>query len=143
MATNAPVEFVLIGFEGDQFSSELVPALIELVDSGTVRILDLVFVRKHADGSVTSFEYDDLPELSAYGEINGESDGLWSESDILDAAEVLDPGTAAALIIWEDLWAARFGAAVRASGGRLITGGRFAQDEIEAALAALDAEGDN
>jgi uncharacterized membrane protein len=138
MSDLAPVEFVLIAFDGDQFSSDLVPSLVELTQSGTIRILDLVFIRKHADGEVTAFEYDDLPELAPWGEIDGEADGLWSEDDILDAAEVLDPGTAAAVLVIEDLWAARFGAAVRASGGRLITGGRIPHDEIVEILGAIE-----
>ena len=76
-----PVEYVIIGFPGNQFKGEIIPALADLVESGTVRILDLVFVMKDAEGNVTSAEYEDLPGMD---DLDGEADGLFNEDDLLD-----------------------------------------------------------
>ena len=105
-----PVEYVIIKFPGNQFKGEIVPALADLVESGTVRILDLVFVMKDEDGNIASLEYEDLPGLA---DVDGEADGLLNEEDLEMAAEVLEPNSSGLLIVWEDRWATPLAALTR------------------------------
>ncbi len=135
--TTGPVEYIIVGFPGNQFNGEIAPELIKLVESGTVKILDLIFIGKDADGNVLSFEIDDLDELAGFGDLDGEVGGLISPEDIEFAASTLEPDSSAALLIWEDLWAAPFAEAVWKSGGVLIDGARIPRALIEPALAAL------
>ncbi len=132
-----PVEYIIVGFPGNKFNGEIAPELIALVESGTVRILDLIFIGKDADGSVLSFEIDELDQLAGFSGLDGEVGGLISPEDIEFAAGQLEPNSSAALLIWEDLWAAPFAAAVRNSGGVLLDGARIPHELIEPALAAL------
>ncbi|MGD0313965.1 MAG: DUF6325 family protein [Acidimicrobiales bacterium] len=132
-----PVEYIIVGFPGNKFNGEIAPELIALVESQTVRILDLIFIGKDADGSVLSFEIDELDQLAGFGGLDGEVGGLISPEDIEFAAGQLEPNSSAALLIWEDLWAAPFAAAVRDSGGVLLDGARIPHELIEPALAAL------
>jgi uncharacterized membrane protein len=130
-----PVEYLVIGFPGSQFNGDVVPALAELVDSGTVRIIDLVFISKDLDGNILSFEYDGLEgAAAAYADLEGTADGLFSEEDVLEAAELIAPGSSAALLLWEDLWATRFAEAVRGSGGQIVAGSRVPHELVQAAL---------
>jgi uncharacterized membrane protein len=131
-----PVEYIIIGFPENQFKGEIVPALADLVESGTVRILDLVFVTKDADGDVTSIEYEDLPGL---GDIDGEVDGLVSEEDLEMIAEVLEPNSSGLMIVWEDVWASRLAAAIRGAGGVILSGERIPHDIVEAAFEGIPA----
>ncbi len=135
--TIGPVEYIIVGFPGNQFTGEIAPELIALVESGTVKILDLIFISKDADGNVLSLEIDDLDELAGFGNLDGEVGGLISPEDIEFAASELEPDSSAALLIWEDLWAAPFADAVRRSGGVLLDGARIPHALIEPALAAL------
>jgi uncharacterized membrane protein len=131
-----PVEYIIIGFPENQFKGEIVPALADLVESGTVRILDLVFVMKDADGTVTSVEYEDLPGMS---DLEGEADGLLREEDLEMVAEVLEPNSSGLMIVWEDLWASRLAAALRDAGGVIISGERIPHDIVEAAFEGISA----
>jgi uncharacterized membrane protein len=131
-----PVEYIIIGFPENQFKGEIVPALADLVESGTVRILDLVFVMKDAAGTVTSVEYEDLPGVS---ELEGEADGLLSEEDLEMVAEVLEPNSSGLMIVWEDLWASRLAAALRDAGGVILSGERIPHDIVEAAFEGISA----
>ena len=131
-----PVEYIIIGFPENQFKGEIVPALADLVESGTVRILDLVFVMKDADGTVTSVEYEDLPGVS---ELEGEADGLLSDEDLEMVAEVLEPNSSGLMIVWEDLWASRLAAALRDAGGVILSGERIPHDIVEAAFEGISA----
>ncbi len=130
-----PVEYVIIEFPGNRFTGEIAPAIAALVDRGLVHIIDLVFVRKDADGSVTYFEYDDLDELSGFAEIDGEADGLLSDTDIAEMAVDLAPDSSALFVVWEDTWAGDLGRAVRKVGGELIAGGRIPYQIVDEALA--------
>lgn len=121
----APVEYVVIDFPGNRFTGDIVPALVELVESRTVRILDLVFVKKDEDGTVTSFEFDQLDELGDFASIDGDAGDVLSEDDVLELADSIPECSSALLIVWEDLWAAKLGRAVRDAGGELIDGGRI------------------
>ena len=138
MTAIGPVEYVLIAFPGNEFTGGIAPAIGDLVASGTVRILDLVFISKAADGTVTSFEYDDNPLTAAFAEIDGEADGFLDEEDILAAADGLDADSSALLIVWEDLWASKLGAEIVASGGQLVAGGRVPHVVVQNLFAVLD-----
>jgi uncharacterized membrane protein len=134
MSSIAPVEYLIIGFPGNQFNGQIVPALTELVQSGAVRILDLIFIMKDAEGEVTAFEYDELDDLLPLGAVTEESMGLLNDEDVEMAAETLEPNSSAAFLVWEDLWASKFAAAVRDSGGVFIAGERIPHDIVQAAI---------
>lgn len=135
-----PVEYVIVGFPGNRFNGDLVPALERLVESGTIRIIDLLFITKDAEGNVDAFEYEDHEDLAPYGTITEELDGLLNDEDIEMAAEVLEPDSSAAFIVWEDCWAREFAEAARASGGVILAGERIPHQIIEEALAAVGAD---
>ena len=132
-----PVEYIIVGFPGNQFNGEIAPELGKLVESGTIRVLDLVFITKDADGNVGAVEFEDHDDVALFNALEGEVGGLISEEDIEYAGTGLEPNSSAALLIWEDLWAAPFVAAMRDSGGVLIEGARIPHELIEAAEVAL------
>jgi hypothetical protein len=134
-----PVEYLVIGFPENRFTGAIVPALTELVESGTIHIIDLVFVSKDADGVVTSFEFDALEELAPYAALDGEAGGLLSDEDIELAVDALEPNSSAALLVWEDTWAAPLAAALRDAGGVLLAGERIPHEIVQAALDELSA----
>jgi hypothetical protein len=131
-----PVEYLICSFPGNKFSGELAPAVAQLIDDKVVRILDLLFVSKDEDGTVHSFEIDQLDELAPFMELEGEAGAWLSDEDVEHAAEALEPNSSAVLLIWEDLWAAPFADALYNSGGVVLEGGRIPRDIIEAAAAA-------
>ena len=133
-----PVEYVIIGFPGNQFKGEILPALADLVERNTVRILDLVFVIKDEEGNVTSAEYEDLPGMA---DLDGEADGLFSEEDLLMAAEVLEPNSSGLLIVWEDTWATPLAEAIRNAGGVIVAGERIPHEIVEGAFEGIPAAG--
>jgi uncharacterized membrane protein len=141
MTSMGPVEYVVIGFPGNRFKGEIVPAVAELVDHDVVRILDVVFIKKDADGNVTMFEYDSLDDVLAFGfaDVDGEAGGVLNDEDLELAAEALEPDSSAALIVWEHRWAARVAQAIRDAGGRIIAGERVPDEVVEQALADLAA----
>ena len=134
-----PVEYIIVGFPGNQFNGEIAPELGKLVEKGLIRILDLVFIMKDADGEVSALEYEDHDDVALFNALEGEVGGLISTEDIEYAAAELEPNSSAALLIWEDVWAAPFVEAMRASGGILIEGSRIPHDLIEAAEIELAA----
>ncbi len=132
-----PIDYLLVEWPGRQPTGEAAPHLIDLVDRGLIRIIDLTFITKAEDGSVALLEIADLgQEVEAFAEFAGASSGLLSEDDIAQAADALEPGTSAALLVFENSWAAPFATAVRRSGGQLVASGRI---PIQAVIAALDA----
>ena len=135
----APVEYLIIGFPGNRFSGEIMPALTELVENGVIRIIDLVFVKKDADGEVTTFEFEDLQEAAELGfaDLDGEAGGLLSDEDLDLAAAALAPDSSAALIVWEQRWAERIADAIRNAGGEIVAGERIPATVVDAALAGL------
>jgi hypothetical protein len=133
--TSGPVEYIIVAFPGNKFTGEIAPELIELVASGTVRILDLIFIGKDADGSVISFEIDELDALAGFEDLDADVGGLISPADIEYAAAALEPNSSAALLLWEDLWAKPFADAVRRADGILIEGARIPHEVIESVLA--------
>jgi uncharacterized membrane protein len=134
-----PVEYIVLGFPGNNFTGEIAPALAKLIESKTIRLLDLLFVGKDADGNVLAIEFDELEELAAFAGIEGEVGGIIGEDDIAHVAEALEPGSSAALLIWEDVWATEFAVAVRDSGGVLLEGARIPYEIVEAVFADLPA----
>jgi hypothetical protein len=135
--TTGPVEYIIVGFPGNQFNGKIAPELIALVESGTIRILDLIFIGKDADGAVTSLEIDQLDVSIGFAGLDADVGGLISPVDIEFAARSLEPNSSAALLVWEDLWAAPFADAVRQSGGVLLEGARIPAEMITPALADL------
>ena len=136
-----PVEYIILGFPGSHFKSEIVPALAKLIDSRTVRIIDLIFILKDGDGNVTTFEFDQLEELAPFSTLEGEISGLINQEDVAYAADALEPNTSAALLVWEDTWATEFAEAVWNAGGVMLEGARIPAALIETAstdLAASD-----
>ncbi|HRW37487.1 MAG: hypothetical protein KDB04_07960 [Acidimicrobiales bacterium] len=132
-----PVEFLTIAFPGNRFDGSIVPELERLVSSGTVRIIDLVFVSKDAEGNITTYEYEDLEgDAAAFGHLDGEAGDLISDEDIELAAADLDLESSAVFLLWEDLWAAPFAEAVRAADGVIVAGGRIPHEAVQAALEA-------
>jgi len=133
-----PVEYMIVGFPGNEFNGEIAPALADLVESRTIRVLDLVFIAKDEAGNHVAVEYDEHEVLAAFGDVDGHVGGLISHDDIEYAAEALEPNSSAALLVWEDLWAKSLVDAMRDSGGVLIEAARVPHDLIEPALAALE-----
>ncbi len=129
-----PIDYVVVEWTGRQPHGEAMPHLIELVDSGVIRLLDLVFLEKDHDGRISILEVSDLgPEFS---EFDGARSGLLDDEDIDEAATALQDGTSAALLIWENRWAAPFATALRRNGAQLVASGRV---PVQALLAASDA----
>ena len=134
-----PVEYVVIGFPGNRFKGEIVPAVAELVDNDLVRIIDVAFIKKDADGNATMFEYDALDDVLEFGfaDIDGEAGGVLNDEDLQLAAQALAPDSSAALIVWEHRWAARVAQAIRAAGGRIVAGARVPDEIVAQALTDL------
>jgi hypothetical protein len=133
-----PIDYLVIEFPDRQPRGEAAPLLLDLVDRGLIRILDLMFITKDADGTISGLEIEDL-DASGAGEFKtfqGASSGLLDESDRDEAGNALEPGTAAVLLVFENRWAAPFARAVRKAGGQLVASGRL---PVQAILAALDA----
>jgi hypothetical protein len=130
-----PIEYMVVGFPGNKFSGEIAPALADLVESGTIRIIDLTFISKDEDGEVSAFELNDMEPVfqEALRSAGAREGNLLSEDDVHDVAEGLDPNQSAALLVWEDLWAARFTQAVRNADGVLLDLQRVPHDVATAA----------
>ena len=135
MAELGPVDYLIVAFPGNKFRGEIAPALAELVDAGTIRIMDIAFVGKDADGEVAAFELTELdPDVREGLERMGiEVTGLFNEEDLMAAAEELDPNSSAALLVWENLWAAKVAQAMRDAGGVLFDFGRIPHEVVQAA----------
>ena len=132
-----PIDYVLVEWPGQQPTGEALPHLVDLVDRGLIRIIDLTFITKGEDGSVAMVEIADLGDEIAVFE--GASSGLLHDDDIAQAGEVLEPGTSAALLVYENAWAGPFAGAVRRSGGQLVASGRIPAEDFLAALDAAEA----
>jgi uncharacterized membrane protein len=135
-----PIDYLLVEWPGRQPNGEVAPHLVDLVDRGLIRILDVTFIAKDEDGNVTALELADLGgEVTELAVFEGASSGLIGDEDLEQAGEVLEPGTSAALLVFENSWAAPFVGAVRRSGGELVASGRIPADDILAALDAAEA----
>jgi Family of unknown function (DUF6325) len=138
-----PIDYYVVEFPGSKMTGEGLPILVDLVDRGIIRILDLVFVRKEFDGSVTGLAIADLDgdgqlDLAVF---EGASSGLLSDSDIKDAGGILEPGSSAGIIVFENRWAAPFVGAMRRSGAEVVATGRIPAQDVIDALEAAEAAG--
>ena len=134
-----PVDWIVVEFPGSRFNGQIAPALLDLVERDLVRVLDLLVLKKDADGSLEAFELSDLDE-GEIGELRGyesELAMLLSEEDVNSLAAAIEPGSSAGVLVWENTWAAPFASAVRRSGGQLVASGRI---PIQALLAAVEAD---
>jgi hypothetical protein len=134
--STGPVEYVVVGFPDNKFQGQIAPALRELVDNGTLRVLDLALVVKDADGNVTAMEaeYGDSRAFGALETIASDRGGFVTASDLEQVGAFLQPNSSAALLLWEDLWAQRFADAVRDAGGVLVDIQRVPHEIVEAAI---------
>jgi hypothetical protein len=137
-----PVDYLVVEFPGTNVSGEPMLRLLDLVDQGVVRVLDLVVVRKDEDGSVTVLEIADLDGDGEFdvAVLEGAASGLIGSDDIGDAAAVLDPGRTAAVLLYANLWAAPFTSALRNAGAELVASGRVALPALLDSLDAAEAE---
>ncbi len=136
-----PVDYLVVEFPAgaSNFSGEMAAELASLVDKGIVRVLDVLILTKDADGSVEAFEIDDLDAVGELQQIEAQLAELLAEEDVEHLAAAMEPGSTAGVLIWENLWAAPFGAAARRAGGQLVASGRI---PIQAIAAALEADAD-
>ena len=138
-----PVDYIVVEFPADKadFSGAMAAELTALVKRGVVRVLDLLILKKDLDGSVEGFESHDFGDTDLAGliELETELAMLLAEEDVEAIGASLEPGTVAAVLIWENLWAAPFGAAARRSGGQLVASGRIPIQAIAAAVEADEA----
>jgi hypothetical protein len=135
-----PVEYMIVAFPGNKFTGQIAPELAELVESETIRIIDLTFVGKDADGNVVGMELLELdPEVqNAFEKMGVEVTGLLGEDDIALAADALEPNSSAALLVWEDLWAAKLAQALRDADGVLIQRQVVPHEVIQEAREAVE-----
>jgi hypothetical protein len=140
-AETGPVDYLVVEFPGNRMKGEALSRLVDLVDAGTIRILDLVFVRRDVDGSTLAVEIADLDgdgvlDLAVF---EGASSGLLGADDLDAAASVIEPGSSAGVLVYENTWAAPFVGAVRRAGGVLVAGGRIPVEDVLATLDDLEA----
>lgn len=130
-----PVDYAIIGFPGNKFRGEIGPALADLVDAGTIRIIDIAFVGKNADGDVVAFELTELdPDVQkGLEKVGVEVNGLLSEDDLMESGQALEPDSSAAMIVWENVWARKVTQAMRDAGGVLLAFERVPHETVQAA----------
>ena len=133
-----PIDYVVVEFPGNRMTGEAMPLLVDLVDRGVIRILDLAFVRKDLDGTVSGLTISDLDADGAehFAVFEGASSGLLDDDDLAEAGGILEPGNAAGVVVYENTWAAPFAAALRRSGAQMVASGRI---PVQALLASADA----
>src|SRR6185437_14604666 len=133
-----PVDVAVIAFEGDDINGSVAPALTDLQATGTVQVIDLAFVRKDANGTISIIELVDERVDHAFDRVMEEQFDLLSEADLTDIASGLEPSTAAMVIVWENSWAARFASAIAECQGRVAMLERIPRENVQRALAALN-----
>lgn len=140
-ATVGPVEIAIIGFFENRFTGEIAPAIAELIDSGTVAILDLLFVTKDADGTVTVIELGELDDeevAAAYRDLDGSAGGLLNDEDLERVGDLLAPNSSGLALVWENAWARPLVAAIARAGGVLLAHDRIDAATVNAVLDELD-----
>ena len=130
-----PVDFAVIAFPGNRFRGEIAPAIGELIDAGTIRVIDIAFVGKSADGDAVAMELTELdPDVQdALDKIGVEVGGLFNEDDLMDIADGLEPNNSAAVLVWENVWARKVTQAMRDAGGELVAFERLPHEVVQAA----------
>jgi len=131
-----PIDYVVVEFPGSGMTGEGLPLLVDLVDRGIIRIIDLLFVKKELDGSLTALELSGatgggIPELAVF---EGAASGLLGEEDLAEAASVIEPGNSAGVLVYENAWAAPFAAALRRGGAQMVASGRIPLQDLMDAL---------
>ncbi|HTY71660.1 MAG TPA: DUF6325 family protein [Actinomycetes bacterium] len=137
------VEVAVVDFPGSRFNGRIAPALGSLVESGIVRVIDLAFVSRDADGTVDAFELGELGEgddARAFLDVEGAAGGLLSVEDLAKVGQLLDPGSSAVVIVWENVWARPLVTAIEDAGGRLLLHDRIDAGSVQRALEAIEAE---
>ncbi len=134
-----PIDYVIVEFpaETSNFTGEMAKELLALVDSGTIRVVDILILTKNDDGTVEAMELSDIEDLGPLQAVEAQLAELLAEEDVENLAAAMDPGTTAGVLIWENLWAAPFASAARRSGGQLIATGRI---PIQAIIASIEAD---
>src|SRR3954471_274323 len=134
-----PVDYIVVEFPAaaSNFTGEMAEALLALVDSGTVRVIDILILTKNEDGTVDAKEFSDVENLGPLQKVEGQLAELLAADDVVHLAAAMDPGSTAGVLIWENLWAAPFASAARRSGGQLIADGRI---PIQAIIASIEAD---
>jgi hypothetical protein len=134
-----PVDYVVVEFPAgaSNFTGEMAEELVALVNSGTIRLIDVLILTKNEDGTVDAMELSDIEELGELQALEAQLAELLAEEDVENLAAAMDPGSTAGVLIWENLWAAPFAAAARRSGGQLIATGRI---PIQAIIASIEAD---
>jgi hypothetical protein len=134
-----PVDYLVVEFPAGEanFNGEMAAELAALAESGTVRVLDLLILRKDADGAVEALEIDDLEEVDELRALETDIAEILAEEDVVHLAAAMEPGSVAGVLVWENTWAAPFASAARRAGGQLIASGRI---PIQAIAASMEAE---
>ena len=134
-----PIDYIVVEFPAgaSNFTGEMASELLKLVDSGIVRVIDVLILRKDEDGTVDAMELSDIPELGELEKVEAQLAELLAAEDVEHLAAAMEPGSTAGVLIWENLWAAPFASAARRSGGQLIATGRI---PIQAIIASIEAD---
>lgn len=135
---HGPIDFLLIEFPAERLTGEASQALMDLVERGTIRLYDLMVIHKHEDGFVEALELTDPAGVDGFAYFAGARSGLLGDDEVSEAAEAMEPGTVAALIVYENTWAIPFVAAARNSGGEVIASARIPATEVMAAIEKLE-----
>jgi Family of unknown function (DUF6325) len=134
-----PVDYLIVEFPAgaSNFTGEMATELVSLVESGTIRVIDILILTKNDDGSVDAMELSDVDELGPLQALEAELAELLAEEDVVNLAAAMEPGSTAGVLIWENIWAAPFASAARRAGGQLIANGRI---PIQAIIASIQAD---
>lgn len=132
-----PIDYLVVEFPGNRMTGEGLPLLVDLVDRGIIRILDLVFIRKEVDGSVQAIALDDWGDEADLRVFVGAQSGLLGDDDLAEAAAAIEPGCSAGILVYENTWAAPFATALRRGGAQLVAAGRIPVNEFLAALESI------
>ena len=139
LAELGPVDYIVVEFPAgaSNFTGEMAAELLALVDSGTIRVIDILILTKNDDGTVEAMELSDIDELGPLQAVEAELAELLAAEDVGKLAAAMEPGSTAGVLIWENLWAAPFASAARRSGGQLVASGRI---PIQAIIASIEAD---
>jgi len=134
-----PIDYIVVEFPAgaSNFTGEMAKELLALVDSGTIRVIDILILTKSEDGTIEAKEFSDVGELGELQALEAQLAELLAEDDVVHLAAAMEPGSTAGVLIWENLWAAPFASAARRSGGQLIANGRI---PIQAIIASIEAD---
>jgi len=137
-----PIDYLVVEFPGNKFTGKAFPLLVDLVERGLIRILDLLFVRRETDGSIVGLTIADLDGDGRldFAVFEGASSGLLGTEEVEEAAAVIQPGNSAGILVYENLWAAPFAAALMETGAQLVASGRIPVPDVIAALDAAEQE---